>query len=55
MSVGGYGQEIRPLPATALADRPPGGAGYPEGYVVVGSTAYLIGGSGNLSYTLTYF
>lgn len=55
VTIGGVGQEIHPLDPTALADRPTNSAGVPQGYVVVGSTAYLIGGDGGLSYTLTYF
>ena len=51
----GVGCEIHPLDPTALADRPASGSGLPQGYVVVGSSAYLIGGQGGLDYTLTYF
>lgn len=49
------GVEIHPLDPTALADRPVNQSGVPQGYVVVGDTAYLIGGQGDLAYTLTYF
>lgn len=55
MTIGGVGCEIHPLDPTALADRPANSAGVPQGYVVVGSTAYLIGGQGDLDYTLIYF
>ena len=47
--------EIHPLDPTALASRPANAAGVPQGYVVVGDSAYLIGGQGDLPYTLTYF
>lgn len=49
------GVEIHPLDPTALANRPVNQAGLPQGYVVVGDTAHLIGGQGDLAYTLTYF
>lgn len=38
------GVEIHPLDPTALALRPVNQSGLPQGYVVVGDTAYLIGG-----------
>lgn len=55
VTIGGVGQEIFPLDPTALADRPANSAGTPQGYVVVGDSAYLIGGQSDLEYTLVYF
>lgn len=55
VTIGNEGMELQPLPPTALSARPANSAGVPQGYVVVGSTAYLIGGQGGLDYTLTYF
>lgn len=55
VTIGGVGCEIHPLDPTALADRPANSAGVPQGYVVVGDSAYLIGGASDLDYTLTYF
>lgn len=55
VTFGNAGVEIHPLDPTALANRPANSAGVPQGYVVVGDSAYLIGGQGGLDYTLTYF
>lgn len=55
VTIANRGVEIHPLDPTSLADRPVNQTGCPAGYVVVGSTAYLIGGQGGLAYTLTYF
>lgn len=55
VAFGGVSVEIHPLPPEALAYQLPVTSGPPQGYVVVGDTAMLIGGQGGLDYTLTYF
>lgn len=54
ISYGGRGLEVPPMPASALAEQLVTG-GAPVGYVAVGSNLILIGGSGDLDYTLTYY
>jgi hypothetical protein len=49
---GGY-QNIHPLPPERLADTIT--TAFPVGYVTVGSTLTLIGGSGQPAYALTYY
>lgn len=50
----GRGLEIFPLPPQRLADILVTG-GPPAGYVIVGSEIRLVGGTGDMDYTLTYY
>ncbi len=53
IAVGGVYKEIHPLPPERLADTLV--TQFPTGYVTVGSTLNLVGGSGQPAYALTYY
>lgn len=54
IAFGGVGLEIFPLPPQRLADILVTG-GPPAGYVVIGNEIRLVGGTGDMDYTLVYF
>lgn len=54
VTFGGIGVEIFPMPPEALSTQLVTG-GPSAGYVVVGSNITLIGGAGDVAYTLLYF
>lgn len=53
INIGGVFLEIHPLPPERLADTLT--TSYPVGYVTVGTTLNLIGGSGTPGYAMTYW